>query len=696
MKMGFRRRFLVLAGTGLLFIPAPVETALADSPVETAIRDFVAAVDASPGWSAAFRQLSYDEPSDTAILSGLSIATPAGEVKIDFESISVAGYAAGTDGSFTAKSIKTDGVAVDFGVFKMAIDDIVFEDVGVPVMLGGTYDREKPFTSIMAIYSGAAKARLGHGHIGSFSVIEVIEGVTTRIDYQNFEISDLHDGRTASITGGPIKMQSPSPDGLVNMTVAGVEATDMDLGAMIRVYDPSQYAGDGTGDMIWHTTLGHAAYKGVEMVLPGAKLAVGDFSMDDFKVRQPKHSFAPFLDAIIAHPDRPGMEAATPEVREGLVDLMSAFSMGRFSVTNVKVQASGIDQFAIRDFHIADFSIDGLGEMAVEGLAGAVEGQGSIKIGRLAFGGMTFPDAELLRSAVRSAGAPNQDGSLDLDPTGLVPKLGFVEASGIEVQSSDIPHLALDKLRVDLSDYVGFIPTRLDASLSGLDMPVSAMDPQSRETFARLGYDHISLDYRLRYAWEKAREQLAVNDLHLRAADIGAITGSAVIGGVTRALLEHPDNPDGALRLSLVSGKLTFSDESIVGKGLGLIAEKMKAPPDKFRQQFADALPFLLSVSALNNPALMTILRQSGLMRQLTPAVKTFVAEPFGSLTVTMKPAAPVDFAAIGEAADKAPETLIGLLNLSVTAKAGKPPAEKAPPDAIVDPNKELRPTIQP
>jgi len=58
-------------------------------------------------------------------------------------------------------------------------------------------------------------------------VIEIIEGVTTRIDYQNFEIGGLEDGKTASITAGPIKMQSPSPDGLVTLTVAGVEASDV-------------------------------------------------------------------------------------------------------------------------------------------------------------------------------------------------------------------------------------------------------------------------------------------------------------------------------------------------------------------------------------------------------------------------------------------------------------------------------------
>jgi hypothetical protein len=269
-----------------------------------------------------------------------------------------------------------------------------------------------------------------------------------------------------------------------------------------------------------------------------------------------------------------------------------------------------------------------------------------------------------------------------------------MEAAGIDIQTSDVPHMALAKLRIDLTDYVGYLPTKVGADVSGLDLPLDSLDRQARETFKRLGYDRVSLDYRLKYGWDEAKEQLDVDDFRIRAANIGGITGSAVIGGLTRTMVEHPDNPEGAQNLSLVSGKLTFNDESIVGKGLGLIAEKMKVPPDKFRQQFADALPFLLSISALNDPTLMTILRQSGLLQKLTPAVKTFVAEPSGSLTVTMAPTQPVGLAAVAAAAQKAPETLIGLLNLSVSAEAGgAAPANKSPNDSS---GTGLRPTIAP
>jgi hypothetical protein len=279
-----------------------------------------------------------------------------------------------------------------------------------------------------------------------------------------------------------------------------------------------------------------------------------------------------------------------------------------------------------------------------------------------------------------------------------MPKVGFVDVNGFDIQATDIPHMSLDKFHVDLGDYVGFVPTKVGADLNGLDLPVDGLDRESRATLGRLGYDRISLDGRLAYGWDKAKNRLGIDNFRIRAAGIGGIAGSGVIGGVTEVLIENPGSPDESLNLSLLSGKLTFSDESIVGKGLDLIAEKLKAPPDKFRKQFADALPFLLSMSALKNPALLTMIRQSGLLQKLTPALKTFIGEPGGTLTLTMAPPAPVELKAISDAAEKAPETLVGLLNLSFTAEAGKPaptPAENAP-DKGSAPTKELRPTIAP
>ncbi len=57
-------------------------------------------------------------------------------------------------------------------------------------------------------------------------------------------------------------------------------------------------------------------------------------------------------------------------------------------------------------------------------------------------------------------------------------------------------------------------------------------------------------------------------------------------------------------------------------------------------------MPFLLSVAVQNDPQLMAIVNQSGLFKQLTPAVRDFVANPGSSITVSLAPPTPVELQA--------------------------------------------------
>ena len=188
-------------------------------------------------------------------------------------------------------------------------------------------------------------------------------------------------------------------------------------------------------------------------------------------------------------------------------------------------------------------------------------------------------------------------------------------------------------------------------------------------------------DYGLRVDWDEGTETLTVGDFHVRIADLGAVTASGAFGGLTRAaLLAVSDMAEAGPMLSLINAKITFTDESIVDKGLAMLAEKMHVPPDKFRQQFADALPFLLSVTVLTDPTMMKIFRQSGLLGKVTPAIKTFMAAPGSSITVTLAPPKPVPLESIAPAVETAPETVVDMLGFSLSAEAGPAPSAEARP----------------
>ncbi len=98
-------------------------------------------------------------------------------------------------------------------------------------------------------------------------------------------------------------MEAPHPDGLIKMKVASVETRDIDIGAALRVLDPDRYAG-GIGDGVWHKVTGLTAYHDFAVDGPGLKMTMTLLSVEDFKLRQPRHSFAAFLDRDLRRPER--------------------------------------------------------------------------------------------------------------------------------------------------------------------------------------------------------------------------------------------------------------------------------------------------------------------------------------------------------------------------------------------------------
>ena len=650
--------------------------AFAEEPVETALKGWVAAIDASPDWSANYSGLSYDPATKTAVLRGLKIGTEKPGLVAEFGAISVTAYAQAADGGFSASRIAADKGTITAGPLSMTLTDVELNEFGAPAVGPITWDPQHLFTSAIRAYAPLAKMRLTNGRIGSFDFTEDNKGVKSRISYGQFRIDRWADGKIAGVTAGPLAMESPSPDGLLRMKVASVEGRNIDLDQLLRVYDPGRYAG-GVGDMVWHPVMGLAAYHDFAIDGPGLKVSMALLSLENFKLRQPKRSFSEFLDRALANPDA---HADDKEAAQAVLSLLSAYGIGRFGISKLDVQATGIDRFHLGGFSLTDLSMDGLGEFAVDDFNGLVRDQGSLKVARFAFGGVVFPGYDVLDRAMQADMAGDA-----VDVLSVMPKLGFVEAKGIDVATPDVPRTTLDHLRVDLSKYIGPIPTAIVADLGGLVLPVSLIDDaDARSVFKKLGYDKIDLSYGLKLGWAEPEQTVKLDELRVALKGAGSFVTSMALVGLPRQAIEHPDTLEQVLPgLKLQTAALTFTDESIVGKGLDLLAEKMHAPAAKFRQQFADAIPFLLTLTALNDPKFMALVKQSGLLARLQPVLKAFIATPGSSITIKLAPPTPLTVAEVTKAADATPERLADLVGLSISTTGTMPapaPAPQSPP----------------
>ncbi len=681
----------LIAAAGLALL---VQTAAAEAPAETAIRSWVASIDASPDWQAAYTSLTYDAATQKAVLTGLAIHSQVPGIDLSFGTVALTGFALAADGGFTASRITADEGSLEAGPFKLALSDAEVNGFAMPALPALNWDAQHPFTSLIKVYAPLSRLAMTNGRIGEMGVIANNAGVSSRIVYDQFRIDRWADGKIAAVTAGPLSMVSPSPDGLMNMKVASFEAHDIDIDAVLRVFDPDRYTG-GVGDGIWHKVSGLAAYHDFAIAGPGVKMTMTLVSTENFKLRQPRHSFAGYLDRIIANPNAPTDD---PESARAIVDMLSAYGLDRLGISRLDIASTGMNSFHLGGFNISDLSIDRLGEFAIDDFATDVPDVGAFKLGHFAIGKVALPGVDTLVQAIL---AGQQGGKADA--ASLAPKPGFIEMSGLDVAPVGSPRVTLGKLRVDLADYVGALPTSISASVGDLVVPVSALGSNGQSVFAKLGYDTLDIGYRLKAGWNATDETLAVDHLQVDLKDAGGLALSMLLGGLPRAAIESPASlPDVLPGLSLKSAALTLKDDSIVGKGLDLLAEKMHANPQTFRQQFATAMPLLLSLFVLHDPKVATLVRKSGILAKLAPVVKDFVAAPGSSVTLSLAPPTPVAFPAISAAAENDPASLVTMLGLTVDSSAapaedggGKPPPKTpVPADKAAPPvDDALRPT---
>ena len=123
---------------------------------------------------------------------------------------------------------------------------------------------------------------------------------------------------------------------------------------------------------------------------------------------------------------------------------------------------------------------------------------------------------------------------------------------------------------MDLANHLGNIPTSVKVDVAGADLDAVLMPGFLREQLTHFGYTRVKADLAAKIDWSEAKKTTTVNGLKLSVKDVGTVTADAVLGGPARADVEQLDS-FAALqsflpKLSLVSGTLSFKDESIVGR----------------------------------------------------------------------------------------------------------------------------------
>jgi hypothetical protein len=656
----------MLAVAGVLSAPPH---ASADIVTEGALRAMAAAIDASPDWSATFQTVTSDA-SGAGVLTGLRIESAVAGMTIDIDRLTVTRGSAGADGRYAASKVAAGNVVLAAGPLGITLANVTLDDFSVPPGVGFAYDPEKPFSSIVQAYGMAAKSRVGQGRVGSLALTESLAGSTSRVIYNDVLLTRLDNGKIATLSAGPLTAETPvadkaNPKPLVTMAVARADVRDLDLAALLRVYDAVP-AGGSRG---WQPAVANATYRDATISVPGITIKLGTVAMDDFKVRPPERPLAPDLDRAVSKPFEEGVSSDPA----GILNLLSAYSIGRFSASPVDVNAVGIDKIHLDGLTMANLSLDGLGEFALAGLQAGVHDLATLKAGRIAIGGARLPKPDVLAASIRTALSGG-----DVDLSTLIPAIGFLELAGLDLNVTGYPSTSLGRVRVDLGGHFGNLPTTFKVAVADADLDAVLMPGSLREILTRYGYTRVRTDVAGNVTWNEQRKQTTLDGVKVTAKDVGTLTVDATLNGPERADIDALDSLDSfaafAGKLALVNATVSFKDDSIVGRVLNDQAKGVKVDPERFRDQFARGLPFMLLPVGT-----------SDFQRKASPVFQEFIRTP-GTLTFTASPAMPLALPALIAAAQSSGVfNLPTMLNLNVSGTPGpKPPS--APAAAPVTP----------
>lgn len=644
------RRISVLALAFSACLASSSPSVHAAEPVETLITEWIAALDAAPDWSAKFADLTHDAVSDTAVLRGLVINHGPTEGAIVFEPISISGYVEDTDGSFGVASITSPGFTLTGDGLEANAAGIRFDNLGN--VRKGSYaadwDPLRPFSSLIRVYARILDLRLEHAAIESLSLTANNKGEHIAISYEGLTIDGWGGGKVASISSGPLGITSLSRDNPISMRINGGEARNIDYAAMLRIYDPDQYVG-GVGDGIWRNAVQGLEYGEIVVESPEGRVTVGGVSAENFRVRQPERIFNDFFDRAMLDPTKNA--EPTPEELRAILGYLSSLALGSATVREIDVEAEDGGTGHLGEMRLVDASAERIGAFSLENFNISAPDGGNVDVGQLSVGGIVFPSLEVLIDAAEAEKA-----GVDFDYAKLSSQLAFFEVRGVDVDMPENPPFKVDRARLDLGDYVGTVPTSVAVDIVGVDIPATAIEePRARAMWQMLGYDRLRSDFRAKLMWSESDERVTIDEIWLSIDDVGQVSFSAILEGLSRDALVNLDSLSEALvQLNFVRGTLALENYDILDRWIDQQTVTSGSDPAALRRQVAVMLADI--ASGVGNSEFQTRLRQ---------VIEASVVSQ-GPITATAMPSAPVPFIALGVLAQSAPASLPDLLGVTI------------------------------
>ncbi|XWN29066.1 MAG: hypothetical protein ROR55_16270 [Devosia sp.] len=572
--------------------------------------------------------------------------------------------------AFSGGQYSAEKLTVPSATFKLTVDgldealeynltmtDYVVEEFSWLPLPTIANDPNKPVSRFGPLFDWAVAQSYTMNSVEKIEGTTKIEGDVQDISYGPIKIGPVSNGRLESFSYGPMTSEQ---------VLEPMEPGGDPVKLTLRYGDTSGTGLDMKPIVAWLT--GTGAADGPQQVVESTKLESVDVTADGlFSMTMGESVFENFtidpsrggpllarLDPIVVSLMNGG-EPNPGQIIPLFLDIYGAFGFGKYAFADIDVNAGPVTA-KLGEFVVQGLSAAGLERFAVIGLD--FNGPDTTgKLGTFEVADLVFPDRDAVTTVIMQGimgGEPSPRAIMN-----AMPLLGGMTVEGMEMKAPGTPGLLqLGLFEVKMEDFIAPIPTDISVTLERLQLPSGLVpDPQMQGMMQALGADPLMADGTLKVAWSADTQKMEMtHDINVQK--VGKLDADVMVSGIPRSIIEDPTRAQEALATAAFDGFTTkFQDQGITNFVLGMVAEQSGVARDQFIAGMAQQVQMQISM----------MLGDEALAEQVSSAVTTYLNDP-QNVEVAANPAAPVAFAQIMGAVMTAPQTLPGLLKLTVTA----------------------------
>jgi hypothetical protein len=592
---------------------------------------------------------------EPAVLRDLVIET--GGQRIAVEAVKVPLWSAAFAQS--ADSFSLDNVTFTFGNTTYEAKRIEFSGVSTP-----RAEIEALFSSASSEPMESRLRRIDAKQvtIPEARVKQVLGKETQTTTYRNTLVSDILQGRIASIVVDATAMESVGSKGKVVITSGRTTMNEVDMPAMARLFEAKADSASAPLARIY----GAFSVENIELADNAADVTfkLARLGGRDFLARPTRESWNGTMGLMTEMADKDDLTSEDQaRLLPAIVDLIDAFQIGLLEATGIEVASKENGSPNLLRINRIAYSSEAnsqASDMRMEGVEFS-DKDNRIKIGASSLTGFSYRQT---LDGLKNLQAKSIDEIDHATIRTLIPTLGTLRISDLDIDIVNDESEKKERVRLTSKDFsvtadkpINGIPTnfRIEQRNAVIPLAASSTDDLIKELVA-LGYKSLDTSYTVAATWNEASSEILVTDAFLEGVDLGTVSLTGTIGNVNRDLFSADEATAAAALIGAKAktARITVEDKGLLTRYLTSAAKEQKTKPENLRQMYAGAAPLVLS----------SFLGNSEQSKTLAQAISQFITKS-GKLTVEAQPKNPSGFGVMDAMLASDPKALLQKLNIS-------------------------------